>query len=42
LELDGLKDPETAAATAICDFVGNPSGGTFSFDNILLSVLNIF
>ena len=42
LNLDGLKDAAAAAATARCDFVGNPSGGTFSFDNILLSILNIF
>ena len=42
LKVEGLINPEKVAETAICDYVGNPSRGTFSFDTILLSILNIF
>jgi hypothetical protein len=27
---------------AVCQVMGNPNGGTFAFDDILLSIMNIF
>lgn len=36
-----LRVPAEIGATT-CEFFGNPTSNTFSFDDILLSILNIF
>ena len=35
-------DQQPAGVNSTCEYYGNPIAGTYSFDNILLSIMNIF